>query len=93
MYTMSITQKGQLVIPKELRERHGIRPNSSVLVTEIEGHIAILTAVDPLRRGRGMLKLEQSTERLLKEARRAEFEKDKRMAARSAPGKPRNARK
>jgi AbrB family looped-hinge helix DNA binding protein len=31
MYRMSVTQKGQLVIPKELRDRHGIKPNSEVV--------------------------------------------------------------
>ena len=48
MYRMNVTPKGQLVIPKALRERYGILPNSSVVVTEIAGHIAILPAIDPL---------------------------------------------
>jgi len=78
MHRMSITQKGQLVIPKELRDKHGIAPNSEVIVTEIGDHIAILPAIDPIRQGRGMLRLGQPTTELLQEARAAEFKKDKR---------------
>lgn len=78
MYRMSITQKGQLVIPKELRDRHGIKLNGAVIVTEIGDHIAILPAIDPVRQGRGMLRLGKSATTLLQEARAAEFEKDKR---------------
>ena len=78
MHRMSVTQKGQLVIPKELRDKHGIAPNSEVIVTEIGDHIAILPAVDPLRQGRGLLRFDRPTAELLKEARSAEFAKDKR---------------
>ena len=80
MYRMNVTPKGQLVIPKALRERHGILPNSSVVVTEIAGHIAVLPAIDPLRHGRGMLCLGESAGQLLHEAREVEFRKDRRPA-------------
>lgn len=80
MYRMSVTQKGQLVIPKELRDRHGIKPNSEVIVTEIGGNIAILPAMDPIRQGRGMLRFDQPTSELLEESRTAEIEKDNRRA-------------
>jgi AbrB family looped-hinge helix DNA binding protein len=89
---MSITQKGQLVIPKELRDRHGIKPNSEVIVTEIGGNIAILPAMDPVRQGRGMLRFDQSTAELLKEARKVEADKDNRRAQ-MAPRKRRNVSK
>lgn len=92
MYRMSVTQKGQLVIPKELRDRHGIKPNSEVIVTEIGGNIAILPAMDPIRQGRGMLRFDQPTADLLKEARAAEIEKDSRRAE-TTSGKRRNVSK
>jgi len=92
MYRMSVTQKGQLVIPKHLRDKHGIAPNSEVIVTEIDDHIAILPALDPIREGRGMLRFDRPTMELLREVRAAEFEKDKRRLA--APSKKRrHARK
>jgi AbrB family looped-hinge helix DNA binding protein len=78
MHRMNITEKGQLVIPKELRNKHGIAPNSQVIVTEIAGHIAILPAVDALREGRGMLRFDRPTAQLLEEARSVEVKKDKR---------------
>jgi AbrB family looped-hinge helix DNA binding protein len=92
MYRMSVTQKGQLVIPKELRDRHGIKPNSEVIVTEIGGNIAILPAMDPIRQGRGMLRFDQSTAELLKESRSTEIKKDSRRAP-VASRKPGNVSK
>ena len=91
MYRMSITQKGQLVIPKELRDKHGIKPNGSVMVTEIGDHIAIFPAIDPVRHGRGMLRLGKPATTLLQDARAEEFRKDKRIL-RPGPGR-RNVRK
>jgi len=93
MHRMSVTQKGQLVIPKELREKHGIRPNSEVIVTEIDGHIAILPAIDPLRQGRGMLRFDLPTTDLLRDARSAEFEKDRRLGGEDSSKKGRNVTK
>ncbi len=93
MHRMSVTQKGQLVIPKELRDRYGIGPNSEVIVTEIEGHIAILPAIDPVRQGRGMLRFDRSTAELLREARAAEFEKDKRRLGKAPSGSRRSVPK
>ena len=93
MHRMSVTQKGQLVIPKELRDKHGIAPNSEVIVTEIGDHIAILPAIDPIRQGRGMLRFNRPTAELLRESRAAEFEKDKRRLAGVPSGKRRNVSK
>jgi AbrB family looped-hinge helix DNA binding protein len=86
---MSVTQKGQLVIPKELRDKHGIAPNSQVIVTEIGDHIAILPAADPIRQGRGMLRFDRPVAELLKEGRRDEFRRD----ARLTPKKRKHASK
>ena len=93
MHRMSITQKGQLVIPKELRDKHGIRPNGEVIVTEIGDHIAILPAIDPIREGRGMVRFDQPTAELLREARAAEFSKDKRRLPVTSARKRRNVPK
>ncbi len=79
MHRMSVTQKGQLVIPKELRDKHGIAPNSEVIVTEIGGHIAILPAPDAVRQGRGMVRFDRPVADLLKEGRTEEFQHDARL--------------
>jgi AbrB family looped-hinge helix DNA binding protein len=89
MHRMSITNKGQLVIPKELRDKHGIRPNSEVIVTEIGDHIAVLPAVDAIRKGRGMLRFDRSTKELLRESRAVELTKDKRRTTRTHVSKHR----
>ena len=93
MYRMNVTLKGQLVIPKELREKHGIEPNSQVIVTEIGGHIAILPAIDPIRQGRGMLQFDGPTTELLREARAQESAKDKRRLGYNTSRKRRNVPK
>ena len=87
MHRMSVTQKGQLVIPKELREKHGIAPNSEVIVTEVGDHIAIFPAPDPLRQGRGMLRFDRPVVELIQEARAEERRFEKRRLKRPAPKK------
>ena len=73
MHRMSVTRKGQLVIPKELRDKHGIAPNSEVIVTEIGDRIAILPAPDAVRQGRGTVRFDRPVADLLKEERTLEF--------------------
>lgn len=53
--TYKVGAKGQVVLPKELRERHGIRPGDEVLFDERDGEIRIRRAESgsPLR---GMLR-------------------------------------
>lgn len=42
MYKLSkVTQKGQILIPKELRDKYGIKTMSTVLLKEINGRIII----------------------------------------------------
>lgn len=73
MATMNVTQKGQIVIPQELREKYGIRANGKVIVTEIDNHIAVLPAAeDPLKEGRGLLKFTRPVAEIIKEVRREE---------------------
>lgn len=52
-----ISYKGQIVIPKLLREKYGLKPESMVRITEIDGHIAIIPLFDdPIKDTRGILK-------------------------------------
>ena len=68
MITVSITQKGQVVIPKKLRDKYGIETRGKVLVTEIGDHIAVLPFVsDPIKEGRGMLKFDRPLHEVMSE--------------------------
>ncbi|MFA5787590.1 MAG: AbrB/MazE/SpoVT family DNA-binding domain-containing protein [Actinomycetota bacterium] len=54
---VKVSKKGWVVIPREIRKRHGIRPGDSVQVIDYAGRIAIIPALkDPAREARGMLK-------------------------------------
>jgi len=52
-----MSYKGQVVIPKQLREKYGLKPEQNVRITEIDGHIAIIPLLnDPIKDTRGILK-------------------------------------
>ena len=51
-----VTSKGQIVIPKKIREKYGIRPSSSIHWIEKEGGILMVPdSDDPIISARGML--------------------------------------
>ena len=51
-----VTSKGQIVIPKRLREKYAIFPTTSVRWIEKEGGILMIPeSVDPIKAARGML--------------------------------------
>lgn len=57
--TYKVGAKGQVVLPKELRERHGIRPGDEVVFDDLDGRIAVRKAeskADVVRRLRGILR-------------------------------------
>jgi AbrB family looped-hinge helix DNA binding protein len=59
MHTRSskVTSKGQIVIPKKIREKYGIRPSSSVhWIEKEEGILMVPDSDDPIISARGMLK-------------------------------------
>jgi len=66
------SSKGQVVIPKQIREELGIRPGKKVLFRLVGNHAEIVPLPDdPVRAMRGMLKSDTSlAEELLKERRR-----------------------
>jgi AbrB family looped-hinge helix DNA binding protein len=45
----TIDAGGRVVVPKEVRERLGLRPGSRVELTEVEGHLEISPAATPAR--------------------------------------------
>jgi len=52
-----VTSKGQVVIPKALREKYGIRPSTEIRWIEREyGILIVPESEDPILTARGMLK-------------------------------------
>jgi AbrB family looped-hinge helix DNA binding protein len=66
---LTISQKGWVVIPAELRKKYHLRPGTQVSLVDYGGVLSIVPAMqDPIKQGRGLLKnLPSLTEDLLKE--------------------------
>lgn len=56
MTTQTISQKGWVVIPAELRRKYHLTPGAEVVIVDYGGVLAIIPAVqDAVRQGRGLL--------------------------------------
>ncbi len=69
MTTLTISNKGWVVIPAELRKKYNLLPGTQVVIVDYGGVLSILPAFkDPIEQGRGFLKdMPSLTEDLLKE--------------------------
>ena len=57
MTTLTISQKGWVVIPAELRRKYQLTPGTKVVMVDYGGVISIIPAMqDPIKGGRGLLK-------------------------------------
>ena len=52
---MRITSKGQVTIPQEVRERHGLLPGTEVLFVDDGNEVRLVKAEGKHRRGRAMV--------------------------------------
>lgn len=85
MSTAKVSKKGWVVIPRDIRERHGIRPGDTVHIVDYAGRIAIIPALkDPISQGRGLLTGGPSLTEALLEERRRDVERDERKVQRWA---------
>jgi AbrB family looped-hinge helix DNA binding protein len=85
MQTLSskVTSKGQIVIPKKIREKYGIRPSTSVhWVEKEEGILMIPDSEDPIVAARGMLQGSGILKAYLKDKMREKEKEDKKGHAR-----------
>lgn len=55
--TSTVSGKGWVVIPREIREKYGLQRGAKVHVVDLGGHIILIPAAkDPVAAARGMLK-------------------------------------
>lgn len=69
MSVHSISSKGWVVIPAELRKKYGLEPGSEVRIVDYGGVLALIPALeDPIQQASGMLHTDNRlTEILLEE--------------------------
>jgi AbrB family looped-hinge helix DNA binding protein len=62
-----VSEKGQVTIPKPLRERLGIRPGQELDFTAEKGRLVAIkvAATDPVEQVYGILKLRRSTDEIM----------------------------
>jgi AbrB family looped-hinge helix DNA binding protein len=88
--TYKVGAKGQVVLPKELRDRHGIQPGDEVQFDDLDGRISVRkveSRAEIARRLRGFLRDDRDpvplTARLEAEHRREIDEDERRMREQS----------
>lgn len=67
--TLTVSSKGWIVIPAELRKKYHLTPGTEVVIVDYGGVLSIIPAMkDPIKVGRGLLKdLPSLTKDLLEE--------------------------
>jgi len=76
-----VTSKGQVVIPKKLREKYGIRLATSIRwIEKDQGILMVPESEDPILAARGMLKGSGVLKAYLKEKRRERQRENKKVA-------------
>lgn len=79
MPTVTVSSKGWVVIPKEIRERQGIKPGDRMHIIEYGRTITIVPAAkDPITAAYGMFKGGASMTRGLLKDRHVELEREER---------------
>lgn len=78
MATVTVSKKGWVVIPKEIRDRYGIKPGQKLSIFPSGHGITVIPIPeDPITAGRGLLKGGPSWKEMLEEKRR-ELEEEER---------------
>lgn len=74
MNLVSVTEKGQIIIPAPYRKKFHIKKGSKLRIDEVEGGILVLKPIpdDPVEKSKGILKGKNSLLELLLEDRRKE---------------------
>jgi len=70
---LTISEKGWVVIPAELRKKYQLTPGSEVIIVDYGGVLSIVPALkNPVKQGRGLLKGTTSLAKDLKKERAKE---------------------
>ena len=78
---LTISNKGWVVIPAEMRKKYHLEPGTEVVIVDYGGVLAIVPAVkDPIKQGKGFLKGTPSLSKDLKKDRALEKKRDQRLA-------------
>jgi AbrB family looped-hinge helix DNA binding protein len=78
-----VTSKGQIVIPKKIRDKYGIRSSTLIYwIEKEEGILMIPDSEDPIIAARGMLKGSGILKAYLKDKKREKEKEDKKGHAR-----------
>jgi AbrB family looped-hinge helix DNA binding protein len=78
MLTATISSKGWIVIPVELRKKYSLNAGDQVRLVDYGGVLAIIPAMkDPVRGARGLLKGEKSLTQALLAERAKERERER----------------
>lgn len=73
MTVHSISSKGWVVIPAELRKKYGLEPGSEVRIVDYGGVLALIPALeDPIQQASGMLQTDKRLTQILLEQHRDE---------------------
>ena len=77
---LTISNKGWVVIPAELRKKYNLTPGSEVMIVDYGGALAIVPVPkNPIKAGRGFIKGKPSLYTDLKKDREIEKKRDKRL--------------
>lgn len=78
MNTSTLSEKGWVVIPQELRRRYGLKKGDKVHIIDYGGVISIVpVSGDPVKGSSGILKGNPSLTRALSQTRREDTERGK----------------
>lgn len=85
MVKVKVSSKGQIVIPKELREKYGMQQGTTVGVLEYPNEIVIVPLPkDAVKAAKGMFESEKSIREMLDKVRREERRLEKPKGKRKA---------
>ena len=74
---LTLSQKGWVVIPAEIRKKYNLHPGSSIRMVDYGGVLSLIPALEnPARQGFGLLNGGKSLTKALLEERRKELERE-----------------